>query len=470
MDAGIHDRPRPTIAVIAAVVAAARFATLSPGATDAAEPASTVSDDSAGALAAVGTQSADAGPALTGPPGISPDTQFTPVAALVLTSPAPVQASDGKVHIAYEFVVTNALHLENTPRVEVDINTVEVRDAASTQGVFSLKDSELAAHMNPIGEPPGGEQGDPPIASSATSIVWLDVSLPSMDAVPETVDHRLEGTFQAGGQTQRFKSIVTPLSISRQKPLVLGPPVAPGTWLASEGCCTNITHHRNGLAPINGVLSVPQRFAIDFFRLDDQHQTWIGDRTNIRSYLTFEQPAIAASDGTVVVASDGRDDQPPRPHEPPALPIADTVGNHVIIKVKQGGTDDGDQPERMVRYLLYGHLQKGSIAVEVGQRVHRGDRIGLIGNSGFSSTPHLHFQVLATPTFYPADSTPYVFERFDLVGFETKRIWDDNIAAQPNGTIPFAPASEPFERRLAMPLDRDIVTFSSSPGRPMSVP
>ena len=93
-----------------------------------------------------------------------------------------------------------------------------------------------------------------------------------MDAVPETVDHRLVGTVQVGGQPQPFESIVTRLSISREKPLVLGPPVAPGTWLASEGCCTNITHHRNGRVAVNGVLSVPQRFALDFFRLDDQHR------------------------------------------------------------------------------------------------------------------------------------------------------------------------------------------------------
>src|SRR5215469_6572115 len=264
-----------------------------------------------GTLAAVGMPLADAEPALSGPPGISPDTKFTPVAGSVLTSPEPVKTSDGKVHIAYELVLTNTFDFE------VDINTVEVRDAASKQVVLSLTGQDLAVHMNPIGVARGGgDEGDPPIASSATSIVWLDVAVPSMDAVPETVDHRLVGTLQVGGQAQPFESIVTRLPISRDKPLVLGPPVAPGTWLASEGCCTNITHHRNGRVAVNGVLSVPQRFALDFFLLDDQHRTWIGDNTNVHNYLSYGKPAIAASDGTVVVASDGRDDQPP-PGEPP---------------------------------------------------------------------------------------------------------------------------------------------------------
>jgi Peptidase family M23 len=405
----------------------------------------------AGTLAAVGMLPADAGPAPTGPPGISPDTQFTPVTGSALTSPVPVKASDGEVHIAYELLLTN------TRDVEVNINTVEVRDAASKQVVLSLTGSDLSAHMNPIGNPPGGEPGDPPIAASATSIVWLDVAVANKDAVPKKVEHRLVGTMPVGGQPQPFESVVTLLSIGRDKALVLGPPVARGTWLASEGCCTNISHHRNGLAPINGVLSVPQRFALDFFMLDDQHRAWIGDPADIHSYLTYEQPTIAASDGTVVVASDGRPDQPP-PHEPPGLPITDTVGNHVIIKVKPG------------QYLLYAHLKPGSMAVHVGQRVRRGDQVGLIGNSGFTSTPHLHFQLLSTPTFYPTDSRPYVFDRFDLVGFETQRIWDANLGLQADGTIPFAPAPEPFARQLVMPLDRDIVTFSSPPRHPTSVP
>jgi len=396
----------------------------------------------AGTLVAASVLPATGATAPSGTPGISPATQFTPVTASVLTEPVPVKASDGKYHLAYELLLTNA-----SPG-EVDVNMVEVRDASSHHVVLSLADADLAAHMNPIGIPRDGEPADPLIASSSTSIVWLDVTAPTRDGIPGRIEHRVVGTSTAGGQPRPFESVVLPLRISRNRPIVLGPPVAPGTWLASEGCCANLTHHRV-LAPINGVLGVPQRFAIDFFRLDNQNRTWIGDPTNLRSYLSYEQPTIAAADGTVVVAFDGLADQPP-PEPPQPPPIAETVGNHVIVKVSSGV------------YLLYAHMKPGTIEVQVGQRVRRGQQIGRIGSSGNSTTPHLHFQVLTTPTFFPTDSTPFVFDRFDVVGYETERIWDDTLGLQPNGTIPVAPAAQPTRRQRAMPLDRDVIVFSTT--------
>ena len=42
---------------------------------------------------------------------------------------------------------------------------------------------------------------------------------------------------------------------------------------------------------------------------------------------------------------------------------------------------------------LYAHLQQGSVAVQLGQTVGKGDRLGSVGNSGQSTAPHLHFVV-----------------------------------------------------------------------------
>jgi murein DD-endopeptidase MepM/ murein hydrolase activator NlpD len=49
--------------------------------------------------------------------------------------------------------------------------------------------------------------------------------------------------------------------------------------------------------------------------------------------------------------------------------------------------DDGTLGEYM-------HLAPSGVRVSIGQRVERGDELALSGNTGYSSTPHLHFQVM----------------------------------------------------------------------------
>ena len=43
---------------------------------------------------------------------------------------------------------------------------------------------------------------------------------------------------------------------------------------------------------------------------------------------------------------------------------------------------------------LYAHMKSGSIAVRVGDRVRVGDQIGLVGNTGVTTAPHLHLEIL----------------------------------------------------------------------------
>jgi hypothetical protein len=213
----------------------------------------------------------------------------------------------------------------------------------------------------------------------------------------------------------------------------------------SDGCCADDTHHRRGLAPVNGVFMVPQRFAIDFYKLDDQHRAWVGDPAQLTSYVAYRQPILAATGGTVVAAQDGLPNNNQLPKPPPIPGIDQTVGNHVIVQFGPG------------RYLLYAHMDPTSVKVKIGDKVEKGQQLGLIGTSGNSTVPHLHFQVLTQPTFFPSDSTPFVFDKFALTGRVTERIWDDIIALQPTGTMPFAAADPGGDRTDEMPLDRDVV-------------
>ncbi|MBS0517114.1 MAG: urea transporter [Proteobacteria bacterium] len=60
---------------------------------------------------------------------------------------------------------------------------------------------------------------------------------------------------------------------------------------------------------------------------------------------------------------------------------AEPWGNYVCIRLDQGG------------WLTLAHFRRGSVAVRPGMRVEIGTYLGIVGNSGRSPVPHLHFQV-----------------------------------------------------------------------------
>ena len=386
--------------------------------------------------------------------GLRPGTQFTPVTASTLTVPEPVQGSDGRIHLAYELVLLNVTALP------VRVNQVQVLDASTHQAVLTLTGAALTAAFTPVGGPTGDEGSDDPtspsrsttIPSSATWVVWLDVSLPAGHPVPRQLEHQVVGSIilPGGAPPVLFNDVIKPVGTSRHSATVLSPPVKGGIWYMSEGCCSDNTHHRRGLAPVNGQLMVPQRFAIDFFMVDDRMRAWAGDPSKVTSYFSYRQPVVAAAGGTVVDSQDGLPNSTALPNPPKPPPIDQTVGNHVTVRIGAG------------LYALYAHLDPGSVKVHIGEKVTRGELLGLIGTSGNSTTPHLHFEIMTTPEFFPTDSVPYVFDQFQLLGRVPDRIWDDNLGLQPTGTLPFVPAQPSGSHHDQMPLDRNVVRFATT--------
>lgn len=84
------------------------------------------------------------------------------------------------------------------------------------------------------------------------------------------------------------------------------------------------------------------------------------------------------------------------------------VGNYVWI-LHEDGT-----------IASYNHLVQNGAEVQVNQRVHRGDLVGKVGNTGFSSDPHLHFEVVEKflkyklPPFYMPVAGPSAPSFFKL--------------------------------------------------------
>ena len=87
-----------------------------------------------------------------------------------------------------------------------------------------------------------------------------------------------------------------------------------------------------------------------------------------------------------------------------AITLETVGGNHVIVDIGGG------------RYAFYAHLQPGSPRVKVGDRVRRGQVLGLVGNSGNSTEPHLHFHLSDGNSPLGSEGVPYGYETFELVG------------------------------------------------------
>jgi len=189
---------------------------------------------------------------------------------------------------------------------------------------------------------------------------------------------------------------------------------------------------------------------VDGEQLDARGRTTIADDTrDPASYAIYGERAIAAADGTVVHAVDQFADQVPGAF-PDGLPLTEADGNSVVVHIGGG------------LHMVYAHLKPGSVAVREGQQVRRGDLLGLVGNTGNSIAPHLHFQVMDGPSPIAAEGVPYVIDRFTVTGrIPSAEVFDERetaTAAMPVGHTPID-----GEHRDQMPLDRYVVTLPQPP-------
>lgn len=292
--------------------------------------------------------------------------------------PTPVLL-DGKTHLIYELQITNtgdgAMALK---RLEVlgDGKKLAEFEGQSLNGIIHRED-ETGEDKRLI--PPG-----------LRAVAFLDVALGAGEAPPAELRHRLgvEDLVTEGGAA----------TVVKARPPVLGPPLHGGGWLAANGP-SNTSIHRRALITIDGGSHIAQRFAIDWLRFAGDQKTYQGDPKDNKNYHAYGSEALAVADGTVVEVKDGIPENVPGLTSR-AVPITlETVGgNHVVLDLGGG------------YYAFYAHLQPGKLRVKMGDKVKRGQVLGLVGNSGNSTEPHLHFHVSNGISPLGSEGLPYVLE------------------------------------------------------------
>ena len=342
------------------------------------------------------------------------------------TTARAVYGSDGREHIDYDLVMTNAF------TAPVTLLSIQVRGAGRV--LLMLRSRALAAHTSStlFGTTPTATI---PVSSVVKTLV--DVRLPRSfgRTWPKRLTHviRYRLPSSAPARTAIASTVVRAPAIqtSRRAPIRIASPLRGSGWIDANGCCSDPTSpHRTLLLPTNGSYRTPEIFAIDW--IEAVHGRWFtGDGSKLTDYPYYGSPIHAVANGVVVSAINNRPQVPPNTSTADNHTLhtaADFSGNSVIERIGHGV------------YATYAHMQTGSVRVKVGQRLRTGEVIGLLGNSGNTTAPHLHFGIVDRADFF-SNSLPLAFKSFTVQGM---------AAFGPKGTVKII--GKPRRVRQAEPL------------------
>ncbi|MGH2962998.1 MAG: M23 family metallopeptidase [Solirubrobacterales bacterium] len=223
------------------------------------------------------------------------------------------------------------------------------------------------------------------------------------------------------------------LGTVRREPTRVGVPVV-GRWQAMNSPADRVPSHY--------LHTYGQTYAIDFLcEPEDRPRPAFGSRPAFRrpeDFPGYGQKVLAPAAGTVVRTVDDQRDHRARnsalgvlfvfvvesaPRE--LLGPSRILGNHVVLDLGDGV------------YSALAHLRRGSLGVAEGDRVEAGDPIAECGNSGNSTEPHLHFQLMDSPRTLFAAGLPFEFDRFEVNGRRERGV--------PGKDEPFvAPTAQPM--------------------------
>jgi Peptidase family M23 len=360
--------------------------------------------------------------------------KMTPLLLDMQDSPAPFMGSDGRVHLVYELWMTNFS--------SADILVEKVEVLGDGEVLQSLDAAAIAGRLQPAGQ----RESAGKLAGSVQALLFLHVMLEPGAAMPRLLSHRITMHVNAAppGQ-QEITESGGEVAVDRKPVVSIGPPLRGAGYVSADSCC-DASRHTRAAMPVNGHVWLAQRFAVDWEQLDAQGRIYAGDREKLESYTIFGKPVIAVADAVVASVTDGLPEQTPGKY-PVNISLDQADGNSVIL-------DLGDQ-----RYALYAHMQRGSIQVRVGERVKMGRLIGLVGNSGNSVAPHLHFQVTDRSSSLAANGLPYEMKDFQVTGKTSgTKAFDE---AEEKGTpLAITPLSSVQPTKGALPLDQLTVSFA----------
>ncbi|GAA4285869.1 M23 family metallopeptidase [Georgenia daeguensis] len=187
-----------------------------------------------------------------------------------------------------------------------------------------------------------------------------------------------------------------------------------GTWIVQNSPATRVPSH--------GTHVLGETYAIDFVAVDRRGRTapvrdWrtVAGTEPPERFFAFDRPILAPASGRVVAVHDGEPDHPARRSPLTLVPymltqagrlrqgLGAVAGNYVILSLGASGP-----------YAGLVHLRRGSLLVRPGDEVTAGRPLARCGNSGNSTQPHVHVQVMDSSELLRARGLPMAFSHYRL--------------------------------------------------------
>jgi len=374
----------------------------------------------------------DSGP--TAEQAVVPKSEHTPKPllpgfnAVIPIAPTAFQA-DGKWHLVYE------LHISNMDKWEYAFTRIEVVSADAAQKTLAtFSGADLDGMFIHPGLPSAEKVSR--LAAGEFGVVFLWVTFDKLEDIPAAIAERI--SVKIGDYPEALSIVTPPTSVDKNPVVMISSPLVGEDWVAGYGP-SNTSVHRRSLIPINGHAYISQRFAIDWVQAYPDGKMYQGDPSDNKNYRAYGAEIHAAAAGVVTQVGDGIPQNTPGAKSL-AVPITlETVGgNHVITEIGNG------------LFAFYAHMQPGSLRVKVGDKVTRGQVLGLLGNTGNSSEPHLHFQICSANSELGSEGLPYAFASFEVQG----KAGEDKLSMFPGG---------PVKHEMEIPTEDEIVRFSARP-------
>ncbi len=369
---------------------------------------------------------------------------ITPFEARVLIAPTPFRI-EGKTHLTYELAITNYWKPKFT------LEKVEVFGEKGKKPLLTLKGDGFHGIIYHLKEQSKGTDTRE-IEGGETVIVYMWVTVENT-GVPDRLYHHL--TFREEGAAGDAVLDRPTVEVNREAPPIISPPLRGDNWGALDGPANSrkLAEHRFCIIPVQGEPYIVQRYAVDWMKFGESGKLYEGDISKNSSWHCYREKIYAVADGIVTMARGDLPENIPMAGKH-AVPLTQELasGNFIILDIGNG------------RYAFYAHLIPGSLRVKVGDKVKRGQVIALLGNSGNSEAPHLHFHICGPVDKFilAGQGYPYEIDSFLKAG-QIKDIDIENTTLDEFMNVSWKP--EPGyrvkKRSNEMPETYSIVNFRS---------